>query len=1481
MALNTVLNCEQLARAGCNCYGCCFVSLPPPPSPVSPPPSPPSSPPKPPTNPPWPATAVHLNVSGTNTLCGIITSDTWLTAVDYELTCSVIVAAGATLTIEAGCSVRASGGWQMADFSTVDSDGDGRIAPEELQAHFGSRVVVHWVVGQLLSALDDDDSDDLDSNEWSGFEDAAASIEPNAVLLGSAIIIERGARLVASGRADAPITFDFAGTGDGLVIFGGAPISHEAVPSPSYPYGGDDWSDDSGVLRHVRVWYSRRGVALFGVGNGTVVEHCEVAHIASDGFIFHGGAVDVRRLSALFANSSAIVLSGGYAGRGQFIFVALGAHGRAGITITGPTTRPRLFSITVLGGGAEGMPSSSLVHLGGGGGEVVGALFLYSRGVGVELGSPAADFAQLYPSPPPSPSPPSPFAASLLYTHRECGLQHPDGLSEGVGLGSHPSAESCALAAGSYYLISGECQTFQYSAIHPLWGCICCTQADGGRPSSLWAVYQLSFTPPPLPAIPHRVPLLPPLPPPPPLPGPRAEREMFFSRGNIVSEVQVAVASSSGTALTELATSAAEPGLFSINGSCLSSRCLLESHFDPLPSANGGACVSVSEGAPARDGGFFETVKCAGAFPSPNYADNWLAGWSLLFPVPLGTDIASAAELGVGSGMPTVSTNLETAFLRRSSRGPTPWSRCQGFVASFDGSQCPRSAFGGRGPVFWARITPPAGELHLSTCTHGGGFDTDLTVFELADSGGCEPKQIACNGDGVGDDDCQPLYSRLSVRSHGNTTYVVAVGAYSGEVGDNVTLTARVTQPQPLPSPPPTAPPPPPLYDEDLQALIDRAPSGRPYVIRLGSAVQLRGLVVIPTGKQVVLRGEAPRNRTTIVAERGSRHFEVQDGAELYLSNLVIDSGQAGGACGGAVVVRGRGKLIAQYCIFSRNLAARGGAICVESDGALMILVGEMMGNFATSADGHDIHLGRPVMSEPRVELLGLQLSRDSARAVTQVGAWTTSSCLSDSRCAFYRVGVGFDTLAPRAYCFAMHMAGLVNLSLGSSCACTVNASVPFAQTDEERALAPYGISPIDTLVVPMFTLPTCRLPRKLVHTPSFSDTETTVELKKTHGMRDAQERTASIALDFLEGASGAIQRSGATWWVVALNPGTHPLRVCLGDQEGEAAIDHDFLCTIFPNGSMSVLFNGVEGWPMRVRQTTGVAEPSRGYTRNVDIPIIFDTKNVRETERFPYQQKLRVMAEVQQADGAYRFSRDIMVSLFYRVVSAHSLSGIHGPADRDARALPQVRVAVSADVVPAECTYVPPPPPSPPAPPSVPAENVTIPCMCENTCLKAPRDGVCDDGGPGHNYIECELGTDCADCGPRAGPAVAFQRESYNSSGMETVTFSQMLQRMDTELVEKQITSCIPEHFQQSVCTESMITPGQSAELGCRKLGLDGESHPLCHAKEAEWVEGLPEKAQRACEVLFDDSLTAVPMSSSGGPTLPHELYKRTFVRL
>ena len=167
-----------------------------------------------------------------------------------------------------------------------------------------------------------------------------------------ALVIERGAKIIARGTAEAPITFTAVseaqstgielvdtsrggngtvvlgqrGKWGGLIICGNAPVYPGAVDGvvPTEVeveglesrvfYGGDDPFDDSGVLEYVRVWYAGavtsadneiNGVTFAGVGNGTEVSHVEVAYCLDDGFEFFGGTVNVRYLSSLFNGDDA------------------------------------------------------------------------------------------------------------------------------------------------------------------------------------------------------------------------------------------------------------------------------------------------------------------------------------------------------------------------------------------------------------------------------------------------------------------------------------------------------------------------------------------------------------------------------------------------------------------------------------------------------------------------------------------------------------------------------------------------------------------------------------------------------------------------------------------------------------------------------------------------------------------------------------------------------------------------------------------------------------------------------------------------------------------------------------------------------------------------------------------------------------------------------------------------------------------------
>lgn len=58
-----------------------------------------------------------------------------------------------------------------------------------------------------------------------------------------------------------------------------------------------------------------------------------------------------------------------------------------------------------------------------------------------------------------------------------------------------------------------------------------------------------------------------------------------------------------------------------------------------------------------------------------------------------------------------------------------------------------------------------------------------------------------------------------------------------------------------------------------------------------------------------------------------------------------------------------------------------------------------------------------------------------------------------------------------------------------------------------------------------------------------------------------------------------------------------------------------------------------------------------------------------------------------------------------------------------------------------------------PPPPPLLEAPPPTSIVLCSNDCYAAPKfasDSYCDDGGPDSAFSNCDLGTDCEDCGPR-----------------------------------------------------------------------------------------------------------------------------------
>ncbi|MGB5005757.1 MAG: hypothetical protein WBO39_02380, partial [Ferruginibacter sp.] len=119
----------------------------------------------------------------------------------------------------------------------------------------------------------------------------AGSVIVSDITEKGALIIERGAKLIASGTKDNPIVFTSgkapgsraAGDWGGIILLGKAPTNRPLDPAPvieggvGRQYGGTDPLDESGILRYVRIEWAGiaaepgseiNGLTCGGVGSG-------------------------------------------------------------------------------------------------------------------------------------------------------------------------------------------------------------------------------------------------------------------------------------------------------------------------------------------------------------------------------------------------------------------------------------------------------------------------------------------------------------------------------------------------------------------------------------------------------------------------------------------------------------------------------------------------------------------------------------------------------------------------------------------------------------------------------------------------------------------------------------------------------------------------------------------------------------------------------------------------------------------------------------------------------------------------------------------------------------------------------------------------------------------------------------------------------------------------------------------------------------
>ncbi|MDQ8054605.1 MAG: hypothetical protein REI78_16365 [Pedobacter sp.] len=221
---------------------------------------------------------------------------------------------------------------------------------------------------------------------------ATLTIEPGTIIKGDkatkgALIITRGAKIMAVGTVDKPIVFTSSiaagarkeGDWGGVILLGkgqnnlGTNVAIEGISDATdkAKHGGNDNTDNSGTMKYVRIEYA--GIALgpdneingltFGsVGSGTTIDYIEVYRSGDDAYEWFGGAVNCTHLLAIDTWDDDFDTDNGFSGKIQFglaqrLAVTADVSGSNGFesdndatgTSNTPKTSPVFSNMTILG----------------------------------------------------------------------------------------------------------------------------------------------------------------------------------------------------------------------------------------------------------------------------------------------------------------------------------------------------------------------------------------------------------------------------------------------------------------------------------------------------------------------------------------------------------------------------------------------------------------------------------------------------------------------------------------------------------------------------------------------------------------------------------------------------------------------------------------------------------------------------------------------------------------------------------------------------------------------------------------------------------------------------------------------------------------------------------------------------------------------------------------------------------------------------
>ena len=165
-------------------------------------------------------------------------------------------------------------------------------------------------------------------------------IQPGTIIVSDiaekgALCIERGAQIIAEGTSIKPIVFTSGkpdgqknpGDWGGIVILGRAQTNRASEPTIEggigRPYGGTNNSDNSGILKYVRIEYAGiaalpnseiNALTLGAVGNGTIIENVQTVYANDDAFEFFGGTVSAKNLYSFATADDDFDFDFGYTG---------------------------------------------------------------------------------------------------------------------------------------------------------------------------------------------------------------------------------------------------------------------------------------------------------------------------------------------------------------------------------------------------------------------------------------------------------------------------------------------------------------------------------------------------------------------------------------------------------------------------------------------------------------------------------------------------------------------------------------------------------------------------------------------------------------------------------------------------------------------------------------------------------------------------------------------------------------------------------------------------------------------------------------------------------------------------------------------------------------------------------------------------------------------------------------------------------------